>query len=152
MSPFGDGAINGGCRCSCCSGDDGGLHNGATNCSFSASHDKTCTHCARSDTSCFPSALGFDSILLTDSKKLWRIFVPSTKGFSIGADLQGGLAIFSILTRLQRKKSRKVDKEAISMAIKETIRYGIFLGTFAGTFVSIDEIIATRGGHHRQCS
>ncbi|GMI90954.1 hypothetical protein like AT1G34630 [Hibiscus trionum] len=152
MSPFGDGAINGGCRCSCSSGDDGGFHDGATDCGFSESHE-TCTHCARSDTSRFFSALGFDSILLTDSEKLRRILVASAKGFSIGAGLQGGLAIFSILSRLRRKKSRKVDvfsdKEAISMAFKETIRYGIFLGTFAGTFVSIDEIIATRGGRHR---
>ncbi|KAL4335176.1 hypothetical protein GQ457_07G023600 [Hibiscus cannabinus] len=108
MSPFGDGAINGGCRCSCSSGDDG-----ATNCGFSASHDETCTHCARSDTSCFSSALGFDSILLTDSKKLRRIFVASAKGFSIGAGLQGGLAIFSILARLRRKKSRTAKWRAL---------------------------------------
>ncbi|KAK8642784.1 hypothetical protein V6N13_012116 [Hibiscus sabdariffa] len=113
MSPFGDGAINRGCRCSCSSGDDGGLHDGATNCSFSASHDKTCTHCARSSISCFPSALGFDSILLTDSKKLRRIFVASAKGFSIGAGLQGGLAIFSILARLRRKKSRTAKWRAL---------------------------------------
>ncbi|XP_039070180.1 transmembrane protein 135 homolog [Hibiscus syriacus] len=150
MSPFGDGVIKSGCRCLCSSGGDGGFQDGDTNFGLFASHQDTCTHCA---SSCSPSALGFDSSLLTDPEKLRRIFVASVKGFSIGAGLQGGLAIFSILARLQRKKSRKVDafsdKEAMFMAIKETIRYGIFLGTFAGTFVSIDEIIATRGGRHR---
>ncbi|XP_039050006.1 uncharacterized protein LOC120191070 [Hibiscus syriacus] len=150
MSPFGDGVINGGCRCLIPSGEEDGFHDGDTNCGFSASHDETCTHCA---SSCSSSALGLDSSQLTDSEKLRRLLVASAKGFSIGAGLQGGLAIFSIIARLQRKKSRKVDsfsdKEAIYMAIKETIRYDIFLGTFAGTFVSIDEIIATRGRHHR---
>jgi hypothetical protein len=41
------------------------------------------------------------------------------------------------------------NNEAIVMAVKETLRYGLFLGTFAGTFVSVDEIIATLGGHRR---
>lgn len=39
--------------------------------------------------------------------------------------------------------------EDLIMAVKETLRYGLFLGTFAGTFVSVDEIIATLGGHRR---
>ena len=41
------------------------------------------------------------------------------------------------------------NSEAIVMAVKETLRYGLFLGTFAGTFVSVDEIIASLGGHRR---
>jgi hypothetical protein len=36
-----------------------------------------------------------------------------------------------------------------TLAVKETLRYGLFLGTFAGTFVSIDEVIATVGGHSK---
>ncbi|MFQ6666558.1 hypothetical protein Gotur_032861 [Gossypium turneri] len=137
-------------------GGNGG-YDGATNFGISASHDETCMHCPRSEpSSCSSSELGFDSVLLTDSERLRRIFVASAKGFSIGAGLQGGLAIFSILARLRRKKPKKVeafsDKEAISMAIKETLRYGIFLGTFAGTFVYVDETVAACGGNHRQCS
>lgn len=42
--------------------------------------------------------------------------------------------------------------EDIILAIKETLRYGLFLGTYAGTFVSVDELIAAVGGHHRQLS
>ncbi|XVF36715.1 hypothetical protein REPUB_Repub19eG0081900 [Reevesia pubescens] len=154
MSPSGDGAINGGCCCSCSSVENGGFHDGSANYVIPRSHEKTCMHCARSKpSSCSSSALGFDSVLLTDSEKLRRIIDASAKGFSIGAGLKGGLALFSILARLRRKKSRKVeafsDKEAISMAIKETLRYGLFLGTFAGTFVSVDEIIGALGGHNR---
>ncbi|MBA0702236.1 hypothetical protein Goari_027240, partial [Gossypium aridum] len=131
MSPDGDGAINGCCPCSFSSGKNG----------IPGSHDDTCKHCTRPKSlSSSPSALGSDSVLLVDSNKLRRIFVASAKGFSIGAGLKGGLALFSILARLLRKKSRKVEaftnKEAISLAIKETLRYGLFLGTFAGTFVS----------------
>ncbi|KAA3453871.1 Transmembrane protein [Gossypium australe] len=127
MSPSGDGAINGGCCCSCSPAENGG-YDGATNFGISASHDETCMHCPRSEpSSCSSSELGFDSVLLTESERLRRIFVASAKGFSIGAGLQGGLAIFSILARLRRKKPKKVeafsDKEAISMAIKETLRY-----------------------------
>ncbi|MBA0625803.1 hypothetical protein Godav_003562 [Gossypium davidsonii] len=141
MSPDGDGAINGCCPCSFSSGENG----------IPGSHDDTCKHCTRSKSlSSSPSALGSDSVLLVDSNKLRRIFVASAKGFSIGAGLKGGLALFSILARLLRKKSRKVEaftnKEAISLAIKETLRYGLFLGTFAGTFVSVDEIIGLVAG------
>lgn len=39
--------------------------------------------------------------------------------------------------------------EDIILAIKETLRYGLFLGTYTGTFVSVDELIAAVGGHHR---
>lgn len=41
------------------------------------------------------------------------------------------------------------NSEAIALALKETLRYGLFLGTFAGTFASVDEIIASLGGHRR---
>ncbi|KAH1057590.1 hypothetical protein J1N35_035655 [Gossypium stocksii] len=144
MSPDGDGAINGCCPCSLSLGENG----------IPGSHDDTCKHCTRSKSlSSSPSVFGSDSVILVDSNKLWRIFVASAKGFSIGAGLKGGLALFSILARLLRKKSRKVEaftnKEAISLAIKETLRYGLFLGTFAGTFVSVDEIIGELGGHKR---
>ncbi|OMO93780.1 hypothetical protein CCACVL1_06357 [Corchorus capsularis] len=154
MSPSGYGAIDGCCRCSCSSGENGGFHDGPANNGIHVSHDETCTHCARSKaSSCSSSGLGFNSVLLTDSEKLRRIIVASAKGFSIGAGLKGGLALFSLLARLRRKKSRKVeafsDKEAISLAIKETLRYGLFLGTYAGTFVSVDEIIGALGGHNR---
>lgn len=44
------------------------------------------------------------------------------------------------------------NSEAIVMALKETLRYGLFLGSFAGTFVSVDEIIASLGGHRRHVS
>lgn len=51
------------------------------------------------------------------------------------------------------KSVRKVEMatggEDIILAIKETLRYGPFLGTYAGTFVSVDELIAAVGGHHR---
>ncbi|KAE8659285.1 TRM112-like protein [Hibiscus syriacus] len=110
MSPFGDGVINGGCRCLIPSGEEDGFHDGDTNCGFSASHDETCTHCA---SSCSSSALGLDSSQLTDSEKLRRLLVASAKGFSIGAGLQGGLAIFSIIARLQRKKSRTAKWRAL---------------------------------------
>ncbi|XWS23889.1 hypothetical protein CRYUN_Cryun28dG0054300 [Craigia yunnanensis] len=154
MSPSGNGAINGGYRCSCSSGENSGFQDGAADYGIPRSHDETCTHCARSKpSSCSSSVLHFDSILLTDSENLRRIIVASAKGFSIGAGLKGGLALFSILARLRRKKSRKVeaisDKDAIFMAVKETLRYGLFLGTFSGTFVWVDEIIGALGGHNR---
>ncbi|MBA0808338.1 hypothetical protein Gohar_024086 [Gossypium harknessii] len=113
MSPSGDGAINGGCCCSCSPGENGG-YDGATNFGISASHDETCMHCPRSEpSSCSSSELGFDSVLLTDSERLRRIFVASAKGFSIGAGLQGGLAIFSILARLRRKKPKTAKWRAL---------------------------------------
>ncbi|XP_020104269.1 uncharacterized protein LOC109721212 isoform X1 [Ananas comosus] len=89
---------------------------------------------------------------------LRRCAEASAKGFAIGAGLKGGLALFSILTRLRsrrslRSSSRKLgtftNEEAVIMAIKETMRYGMFLGAFAGTFVSVDECIAAIWGHKR---
>ncbi|KAL4604131.1 hypothetical protein ACB092_10G170700 [Castanea dentata] len=139
----------GGCACS--AGVNGGSHDG--------SGEPSCTHCRKSDTSSSYAytSLSFDSIPLTDSEKLRRIVIASIKGFSIGAGLKGGLALFSILGRLRRKKAltslRKegvlTNSEAIVRSVKETLRYGLFLGTFAGTFVSVDEIIGALGGHRR---
>nr|KJB29320.1 hypothetical protein B456_005G094100 [Gossypium raimondii] len=140
MSPSADGTV----KCACRSADYGRL----------SSVDGTCSHCAGSKPSSnSSSALAFGTVPLTQSEKLRRFIVASAKGFSIGAGLRGGLALFSIIARLRHKKSRKVesfsDKEAIVVGIKETIRYGLFLGTFSGTFVSVDEIIVALGGHHR---
>nr|XP_023918914.1 uncharacterized protein LOC112030458 [Quercus suber]POF02347.1 hypothetical protein CFP56_31240 [Quercus suber] len=145
-----DGGAAGGCACS--AGVNGGSHDG--------SGEPSCTHCRKSDTSSSSYAytsLSFDSIPLTDSEKLRRIVIASIKGFTIGAGLKGGLALFSILARLGRKKAltslRKegvlTNSEAIVRSVKETLRYGLFLGTFAGTFVSVDEIIGALGGHRR---
>lgn len=88
---------------------------------------------------------------------LRRIATASVKGFAIGAGLRGGLALFSVLTRLKRRSLSSstseagtiTNNQAIVMAIKETLRYGLFLGTFSGTFVSVDEGIAQIGGHRR---
>ncbi|XP_031374478.1 uncharacterized protein LOC116189089 isoform X1 [Punica granatum] len=123
----------------------------------------SCAHCSRTDptppSSSCPStySLVLDSIPFTDSEKIRRAVTASVKGFSIGAGLKGGLALFSILARLRRRSlsasARKPElfsnREAIILALKETLRYGLFLGTFAGTFVSVDEIIAALGGHRR---
>lgn len=143
---------------SCCFGacENGGFHGEGD-----GSGEPNCTHCTKSGTcssySCY-SSLGFDyPIPLKDSEKLRRIVVASAKGFAIGAGLKGGLALFSILVRLRRRKvltSLRMEgvitnSEAIVMAVKETLRYGLFLGTFAGTFVSVDEVIAALFGHRR---
>ncbi|KAJ4822417.1 hypothetical protein Tsubulata_041593 [Turnera subulata] len=102
------------------------------------------------------SLLDLSQIPLHDNDKLRRVVTASVKGFSIGAGLKGGLALFSILARLRRTRSLPPGKievltnsEAIALAVKETLRYGLFLGTFAGTFVSVDQIIAALGGHRR---
>ncbi|RWW64869.1 hypothetical protein BHE74_00027861 [Ensete ventricosum] len=82
---------------------------------------------------------------------LRRCVEAATKGFAIGAGLKGGLALFSVLVRLKRRRSlspsaRKAgvftNEEAVVLALKETLRYGLFLGTFAGSYVSVDEVIA----------
>ncbi|XP_021775266.1 uncharacterized protein LOC110739120 isoform X2 [Chenopodium quinoa] len=108
-----------------------------------------CSHCQDSDPS--PSSSE------TNSDKLHRIISAAVKGFSIGAGLKGGVSIFSLLARLSRRRSpnslKKVSdvssSEEILSVIKETLRYGLFLGVFAGTFSSVDEIVATLGGHRR---
>ncbi|KAJ6337543.1 hypothetical protein OIU76_007258 [Salix suchowensis] len=116
------------------------------------------THCLKSEppfssSSCL-SGTGLNPF--QDSEKLTRVVTASAKGFSIGAGIKGGLALFSILARLRRTRlssTRKTEvfsnRKAIDLAIKETLSYGIFLGTFAGTYVSVDEIIAYLGGHGR---
>ncbi|XP_027338570.1 uncharacterized protein LOC113852480 [Abrus precatorius] len=96
----------------------------------------------------------FDAVPSKEREKLRRILVASAKGFSIGAGLKGGLALFAILARFTRKKPPRkqvvvTNGEAIVAALKETLRYGLFLGTFAGTFVSTDELIGAFVGHRR---
>ncbi|KAK9930529.1 hypothetical protein M0R45_027566 [Rubus argutus] len=145
MSPSGD-------ACTCFAGENGdveGDHN--------ESADLVCAHCRKSDSSlssfCYSASLKYVPVPLSDSEKLWRVVTASIKGFTIGAGLKGGLAVFSILTRLRKRKLRRegviTNSEAIVTALKETLRYGLFLGSFAGTFVSVDEIIASLGGHRR---
>ncbi|MQM01271.1 hypothetical protein Taro_034022 [Colocasia esculenta] len=92
-----------------------------------------------------------------EKKRLRRCVKAAVKGFSIGAGLKGGLALFAILSRLRSRRStgspRKpgsiTNSEAILAALKDTLRYGLFLGTFAGTFVSLDELIAALWGQKR---
>ncbi|KAH9670423.1 hypothetical protein KPL70_016983 [Citrus sinensis] len=67
-------------------------------------------HCKRFDpsssSSCYScSSLWLDLAPFKDSEKLRRVIIASAKGFSIGAGLKGGLALFSILTRLRRHQS-----------------------------------------------
>ncbi|CAN0843277.1 hypothetical protein LINGRAPRIM_LOCUS213 [Linum grandiflorum] len=143
MSPFCDAVVHGG------DADD------VTNLCL----DPHCSHCSISDhassstsSSSYPLFAKLDSLVeLNDSDKLRRIIIASVKGFSIGAGLKEGLALFSILARLRRtRKPREfTNSEAITLALKETLRYGLFLGTFTGTFVSVDEIIAALGRHRR---
>ncbi|KAJ4701334.1 Transmembrane protein like [Melia azedarach] len=158
MLQSGEGAATSVNFCSCFSVENG--------CSYDTdidgSSNRGCMHCKGSNpsssSSCYScSSLRLDLVPFKDSEKLRRIITASAKGFSIGAGLKGGLALFSIIARLRRSRlspsSRKLEvfsnKEAISMAVKETLRYGLFLGTFAGTFVSVDEIIGALGGHRR---
>lgn len=151
MSASGDGTA--GDR-ACLSNDNDGFYG-----NHDGSDEPNGTHYRNSYTSSSYSytTLSLDSIPLKDSEKIRRIVIASVKGFAIGAGIKGGLALFSILGRLRRRKLltslRKqgvmTNNEAIVMAVKETLRYGLFLGTFAGTFVSVDEIIATLGGHRR---
>ncbi|KAL5558997.1 hypothetical protein UlMin_035208 [Ulmus minor] len=149
MSPSGD-------RCECLSPE-----NDFSDVDRDVSGDRSCKHCGRSDHS--PSSTGTSSSVvyrafpMDESEKLRRIVTASVKGFTIGAGIKGGLALFSILGRLRRRKALTAiraegvfrNSEAIVLALKETLRYGLFLGTFAGTFVSVDEIIASLGGHRR---
>ncbi|KAM5575710.1 hypothetical protein ABKV19_014581 [Rosa sericea] len=147
MSPDGD-------VCTCSAGENG-RSNG------DHAEDLVCAHCRKSDPSlssfCYSSSLKYVPVPLSDSEKLRRVVTASIKGFTIGAGLKGGLAVFSILARLRKRKllaslrseGAITNNEAIVTALKETLRYGLFLGTFAGTFVSVDEIIASLGGHRR---
>ncbi|KAK1391475.1 Transmembrane protein like [Heracleum sosnowskyi] len=125
------------------------------------STDRTCSQCGGSNNSTLrtsssaASLLSFDSVPVKYYDKRLRIIHAAIKGFTIGAGIKGGLALFSILARFRRRQSllKKVEmstgREDIILAIKETLRYGLFLGTYAGTFVSVDELIAAVGGHHR---
>ncbi|KAJ8433764.1 hypothetical protein Cgig2_025927 [Carnegiea gigantea] len=115
---------------------------------FRSDH-RGCPHCQKSDS---PSSSYY--AFETNSDKIRRVISASVKGFTIGAGLKGGLALFSLLARLSRRRSSKKagslsSSEDIKLAITETLRYGFFLGTFAGTFTSVDELIATLGGHRR---
>ncbi|PSR99883.1 Transmembrane protein like [Actinidia chinensis var. chinensis] len=156
MPTSGDGPLAGGTPCSCVSGENGGdLGDGSRELD-----DRSCLHCRRSDlpsSSSYSSLLRLESVSLRDYDKVARIVAASVKGFSIGAGLKGGLALFAVLGRLRRRRlltsAKKMgmtsSSEDVILGLKETLRYGLFLGTFAGTFVSVDEIIATWGGHRR---
>ncbi|KAJ8755596.1 hypothetical protein K2173_022191 [Erythroxylum novogranatense] len=113
-------------------------------------------HCScNSDSSSCPSSSSPPPLLVSlHSEKVRRVVTASMKGFSIGAALKGGLALFSVLARLRRTRSSPkvqvfTSSEGIALTVKEALRYGLFLGTFAGTFASIDELIASLGGQHR---
>lgn len=85
---------------------------------------------------------------------LERCASAAMKGFVIGAGLKGGLALFSLLGRLRRRASGRVEKGAAAKfsgagPLTETIRYGMFLGAFAGTYCSIDELAAGLWGVRR---
>ncbi|KAL0917504.1 hypothetical protein M5K25_012569 [Dendrobium thyrsiflorum] len=93
-----------------------------------------------------------------DWRWLRRYLEASIKGFSIGAGLKGGLALFSILARLRSRGSKGystrkavsiTNGEVVVSAAKETLKYGIFLGAYAGTFVAADELIAAIWGQKR---
>ncbi|OUZ99344.1 Transmembrane protein 135 [Macleaya cordata] len=159
MSPACDGtdtSTTTSCKCFC-------EENEACNVDIDAKPDiQNCPHCRKLD---HPSSFYFPFLTSDfrsekDVEKLWRIVIASAKGFSIGAGLKGGLALFSVLTRLkkgrlsasQRKAGMVSNSEAIVRAFKETLRYGLFLGSFAGTFVTVDELIAALGGHRRTAS
>lgn len=142
-------------RCSCLFSGDDDDHDEQIN-------NRSCPHCRRSNSALLSSyssssLLSFDSIPVEDYDKRWRIVQASIKGFTIGAGIKGGLALFSLLARFRRRRSlssaKKVEmassSEDLTLAVKETLRYGLFLGAFAGTYVSVDELIAAIGGHHR---
>jgi len=81
-------------------------HGGDLGCSrqeingFANDHAEMATPCTASST------LGYivDAVPANEREKLRRILVASAKGFSIGAGIKGGLAIFAIIARLTRKK------------------------------------------------
>uniref|UniRef100_A0A5B6YSW0 Transmembrane protein 135 N-terminal domain-containing protein n=1 Tax=Davidia involucrata TaxID=16924 RepID=A0A5B6YSW0_DAVIN len=153
MSPAVDGTFAADGRCKCFSSENGDDSNKLNNLS--------CPHCGRrSDlpsSSSSSSLLSLDAVPLKDYNKTWRIVTASARGFTIGAGLKGGLALFSLVARFRRRRlstsAKKVEmvsnSDDLILAVKETLRYGLFLGTFAGIFVSVDEIIAILGGHRR---
>ncbi|KAG9144386.1 hypothetical protein Leryth_017515 [Lithospermum erythrorhizon] len=119
---------------------------------------RECRNTSMTSSSSSWSLLSLDSYKVEEYNQIWRVLVASLKGFTIGAGLKGGLAIFALLPRIKRGRksihnqmkqeiaSRSAD---VLLALKETLRYGLFLGAFAGTFVSVDEIITSLGGHRR---
>ncbi|XP_021837677.2 uncharacterized protein [Spinacia oleracea] len=114
------------------------------------SDHNNCPHCRESDPSTSSSSYSH-SISESNSDRITRIISAAVKGFSIGAGLKGGVSIFSLLSRLSRRRkvSGVSSSEEILLVIKETLRYGLFLGSFAGIFSSVDEIVAAIGGHRR---
>ncbi|MBA0648018.1 hypothetical protein Goklo_015807, partial [Gossypium klotzschianum] len=94
--------------------ENGGFNDDSAAYGRLSSVDGTCSHCAGSKPSSnSSSALAFGTVPLTQSEKLRRFIVASAKGFSIGAGLRGGLALFSIIARLRRKKSRTAKWRAL---------------------------------------
>lgn len=98
-------AIDGG-SCASTAGD-----NGACLQHEKSGYDASCTHCSRTDplpssiSGLSASSLILDSVPLKDSEKIRRVVTALAKGFTIGAGLKGGLALFSILARLRRRLS-----------------------------------------------
>ncbi|KAL9453373.1 hypothetical protein AB3S75_009055 [Citrus x aurantiifolia] len=104
--PAGDAAARSVGFCSCFFVENGCSYDYYIN----GSANRGCMHYKRSypssSCSCYScSSLWLDLAPFKDSEKLRRVITASTKGFSIGASLKGGLALFSILTRLQRHQS-----------------------------------------------
>ncbi|PRQ43650.1 putative transmembrane protein [Rosa chinensis] len=140
--------------CTCCACQNGGSN-------VDHAEDLVCAHYWKSDPSpssfCYSSSVKYVPVPSSDSKKLRRVVTALIKGFTIGAGLKGCLAVFSILAKLRKRKllaslsteGAIMNNEAIVAILNETLRYGLFLGTFAGIFVSVDEIIASLGGHRR---
>lgn len=96
-------AVNG-AWCASCDGEIGvsDLHEKSGGC---AHRDSTGTDPPLASISCSSTySIGLSTISLNDSEKLWRVVTASVKGFSIGAGLKGGLALFSILARLRRRR------------------------------------------------
>ncbi|KAJ4966191.1 hypothetical protein NE237_018040 [Protea cynaroides] len=133
----------------CFRGNNGGFHDE----NRTVFDEQSCPHCGKSGppSSSYSSFLSSDLRYLREWEKLGRCVAAATKGFTIGAGLKGGLSAFSILARSRRGRKAGVipNSEVIVLAVKDTLRYGLFLGAFAGTFVSVDECIATLGGHRR---
>ncbi|CAK9186423.1 unnamed protein product [Ilex paraguariensis] len=99
MSASGDRKVAVDGRCTCFSVDNSDDDNKL--------HDRSCPHCRRSNlpsSSSSGSLLSFESIPVQEYDKLGRIFAASVKGFTIGAGLKGGLALFSVLARLRRRR------------------------------------------------
>lgn len=103
MSPSAVGGSDADGRCACVAKQNGDAE-ATENCKF---NDSYCEHCGfdSADSSSLPAFSWLDSTQLSESGKLWRILVASTKGFTIGAGLKGGLSLFSILAGLKRRKN-----------------------------------------------